>query len=59
MISENNNKVRMSLVHQKILEKYPNYIKKYGYNKAVNFFKSLDFLNVKQTNTSLFLTMRK
>lgn len=59
MIKENNNKVRMSLVHQKLLEEYPNYIKKYGYNKAVNFFKSLDFLNVKQTNTSLFLTLKK
>ncbi|MBE6072091.1 MAG: NYN domain-containing protein [Clostridium butyricum] len=58
IINDNNGKVQMSIVHQKLLEKYPNYIKKYGYNKAIKFFKSLNFLNVKQTKTSIFLTIK-
>ncbi len=58
VINENNNKALMSLVHQKLLEKYPNYIKKYGYNKAINFYRSLDFIKIKQSNNVFQLTIK-
>jgi len=58
IIKNNNNKALMSLVHQKVLDKYPNYIKKYGYNKAINFYKSLDFINIKKSNNLFFLTIK-
>lgn len=58
IIQNNNNKALMSLVHQKVLEKYPNYIKKYGYNKAINFYKSLDFISIKKSNNLFFLSMK-
>lgn len=58
VINDNSGKALMSLVHQKILEKYPNYLKKYGYNKAINFYKSLDFINIKQSNNLFLLTIK-
>lgn len=59
IIEDNKNKALMSLVHQKLLDKYPNYIKKYGYNKAINFYKSLDFVSIKKSNNIFFLTIKK
>ncbi|MDO5518715.1 MAG: NYN domain-containing protein, partial [Clostridium sp.] len=58
IIQSNNNKALMSLVHQKVLDKYPNYIKKYGYNKAINFYKSLNFISIKKCNNSFFLATK-
>ena len=58
IVKNNNNKALMSLVHQKVLEKYPNYIKKYGYNKAINFYKSLDFISIKKSNNLFLLTIK-
>lgn len=58
IIQSNNNKAQMSFVHQKVLDKYPNYIKKYGYNKAINFYKSLDFISIKKANNSFFLATK-
>lgn len=58
IVKNNNNKALMSLVHQKVLDKYPNYIKKYGYNKAINFYKSLDFISIKKSNNLFLLTIK-
>ena len=58
VIKDNGNKALMSFVHQKILEKYPNYIKKYGYNKAINFYRSLDFISIKQINNLFQLSIK-
>lgn len=58
VVKDNDNKALMSLVHQKILEKYPNYIKKYGYNKAINFYRSLDFISIKQINNLFQLSIK-
>lgn len=58
LIQDNSNKALISFVHQKLLEKYPNYIKKYGYNKAINFYKSLDFISIKKNNNLFYLTIK-
>lgn len=58
IIQSNSNKALMSLVHQKVLDKYPNYLKKYGYNKAINFYRSLDFISIKKNNNSYLLTIK-